>query len=88
MRTDILNKTCFKYPQIVKNEIEYLHCKLHLNFDENTSDEYLKQTRFEKEFMTGRVSNDYKSLLYKTSKVEEKKDEVPGKKFKVIVEGG
>jgi hypothetical protein len=38
--------------------------------------------------MTGRVSNDYKSLLYKTSKVEEKKDEVPGKKFKVIVEGG
>jgi hypothetical protein len=38
--------------------------------------------------MTGKVSNDYKSLLYKTSKVEEKKNEVVGKRFKVIVEGG
>lgn len=38
--------------------------------------------------MTGKVSNDYKSLLYQTSKVEEKKNEVVGKRFKVIVEGG
>ena len=27
-RMDVINKTCFNYPQIVKNEIEYLHSKL------------------------------------------------------------
>ena len=27
-RTNVINKACFSYPQIVKNEIEYLHIKL------------------------------------------------------------
>ena len=27
-RMSVVNKTCFSYPQIIKNEIEYMHTKL------------------------------------------------------------
>ena len=57
-RTDVLNKTCFKYPQIVKNEIEYLHTKVNTSFEDAT-DEYLQQTRFERVFTTGKITSDY-----------------------------
>jgi len=62
MRTDVCNRTCFTYPQIVKNEIEYLHAKIN-QFPEDPSDELMLSTRYEKEFRTGSVSSDYQKLL-------------------------
>ena len=42
-RTNVVNRTCFCYPQILKNEIEYLHMKLSEN-------DKSKEHKFEKEF--------------------------------------
>ena len=57
-RTKVLNRVCFKYPQILKNEIEYLHTKIH-DLHEEASDEELVKSRYEKVFQTGEISTDY-----------------------------
>ena len=40
-RTELINKCCYKYPTILKNEIEYLHLKINNLKDEQLSDELL-----------------------------------------------
>jgi len=98
MRTEVINKTCYKYPQIVKNEIEYIHAKLH-NFEEEKSDATDSDTidtKYEREFRTGHVTTDYARLLTKqagvavTKSVENEIDsgiEI-NKRFKIIVDEG
>ena len=39
-RARILSRCCFKYPKIIKNEIEYLHAKIH-EFPAEPTNEYL-----------------------------------------------
>lgn len=40
-RTKVINKCCFKNPEIIKNEIEYLHDKIHCGFTSDSTDEFL-----------------------------------------------
>lgn len=87
-RTNLINQTCFTYPQILKNEIEYLQLKLQQN-REDTDDVH----KFEKEFRTGFVSSDYKKAFdeasgKKLAKAESDENQIRGKRFKFIVEDG
>lgn len=88
-RTQIINQACYKYPPILKNEVEYLHRKINdLPLDpEAMTDEQLLATRFEKSFQIGQVTADYKKLLADNYGIKDTsvKD---GARFKVIVEGG
>jgi hypothetical protein len=57
MRTKVLSNICFVYPRALKNEIEYLHMKIHgFKDDENPAPE----TRYERTFST---KQDY-SVVY------------------------
>lgn len=85
-RTETINRACFKYPPILKNEIEYLHTKIH-PLSEEPTDEDLQRTRYEKTFSIGRTSLDYEKLLSDQLKIKAKEEEV-GKRYKVIIEGG
>jgi len=58
-RTDVINKSCFSYPQIVKNEIEYLHMKL----CQGRKKAEKEPSAFIKDFQTGETMYDYKRLL-------------------------
>jgi len=48
-RTKVLSNVCFNYPRILKNEIEYLHYKIHGFKDDETAD---PSTRYERTFST------------------------------------
>lgn len=72
-RIEVINRSCFKYPQIIKNEIEFLHRKVHglpEQAEESCTDEQLQDSRYEKEFKTGVVNSDYKKLLHESTKVK------------------
>ena len=70
-RMHVINKTCFSYPQIVKNEIEYLHTKLVENHRKlHGEDEEEPPLKFERVFTIGDVTSDYKRLLKKQQKQE------------------
>lgn len=93
-RMGVINRTCFSYPQIVKNEIEYLHTKLS---EEHARSQEIKEEepeplKFERIFTIGQVTSDYKRLLQRQQKqeVKETKAEEAEKmlKFKIIVEDG
>lgn len=86
-RADTINQTCFKFPPILKNEIEYLHSKIH-PLPEEPTDEDLLQTRYEKTFRTGKVQLDYERVLNDQMKLKPKKGVDTGKRYTVIVEGG
>ena len=63
-RMKMINKTCFSYPSIVKNEIEYIHTKLsqhHASKQEGKEDS--EPLKFEQVFTIGEVTSDYKRLL-------------------------
>ena len=65
-RMHCINKTCFSYPQIVKNEIEYLHSKLienHRKVHGEDDEEEGPPLKFERVFTIGEVTSDYKRLL-------------------------
>jgi len=74
MRTKIINKSCFSYPSIVKNEIEFLHmkmCMLELEKqrkllndpDLSMDDLDTATTVLEREFKIGDTSKDYKQMI-------------------------
>ena len=48
-RSQVINNICYYHPQILKNEIEYLHRKIYPKQDEKDASEHLK-TRYEREF--------------------------------------
>ena len=48
-RSQVINNICYYHPQILKNEIEYLHRKIYPKQDEKDALEHLK-TRYEREF--------------------------------------
>jgi hypothetical protein len=80
-RTNVINKSCFSYPQIVKNEIEYLHTKLCQKTGKDS------ETSVEREFEIGNsASYDYKKLLTHKGVFEPQKQQGP--RFKIIVEEG
>ena len=45
----MINNICYYYPQILKNEIEYLHRKIYPKLDAKDAEEHVK-TRYEREF--------------------------------------
>ena len=53
-RTQAVNNICYYYPEILKNEIEYLHSKLHpiIKEGEEKTPEGESSSRYEKDFAT------------------------------------
>ena len=66
-RTEVINESCFSYPQIVKNEIEYLHSKIcqfnNAKAENSESTDEEKNNVFVRDFQIGNISYDYKKLL-------------------------
>lgn len=95
MRRDVICKGAYDYPSLLKNEIEYLHYKLH-KFDKDESllenPSYLKETRFEKLFTMGHLTGNYKAMVKEQTGliIKDNIKEVlhKGNRFIVIVEGG
>ena len=80
-RTKLLSDTCYLYPAILKNEIEYLHSKLIQN--DPKSDH-----KIEREFRTGAVTLDSYKGSSKESKGSETADKPKGKRFKFVIDEG
>ena len=57
-RQEAVNRCCFGYPKLLKNEIEYLHQKIH-EFPDEPDNDLLVNTRYEREFKTGLGYNAY-----------------------------
>jgi hypothetical protein len=45
MRAEVLSNICFIYPRILKNEIEYLHMKIHKFKEDEVADPETRYTR-------------------------------------------
>lgn len=45
MRAEVLSNICFIYPRILKNEIEYLHMKIHKFKEDEVADKETRYTR-------------------------------------------
>ncbi|CDW71687.1 UNKNOWN [Stylonychia lemnae] len=52
-RTQVVNNMCYAYPTILKNEIEYLHSKIH-EIDSEKAEEEPTKNRYEREFTAGK----------------------------------
>jgi len=92
-RRKVMNKCCFFAPEMLKNEIEFMHSKIdgvktkedlaNKIAEENEKHADIKSMKYEKSFTTGDVGL---SLFRSTTQEDEAK--AVGKRFKVIVDHG
>ena len=93
-RMNVINRACYSFPPILKNEIEYIHTKLseeHARLAQLQESNDEVSLKFERVFTIGQVTSDYKRMIKEHAKEPVASKEEEAKKllkFRVIVEDG